>query len=418
MAKTYTEYAYFKTVIISPIVPTGLKLDQTGNTVRLSWLDSSNYEDGFVIQRKNGSGSWKTLYFVGENKDLFVDYGPFTDGETYYYRVSSYIVLPNQKYLISDPSSEASLKLAISSASADSESLVEVEFGNSISISIDLHYSLKAYIKDASATEEYLWFVDGDCVSLSGHNDYADLFALKLGTSKIVIKKANSSGESTINITVSRDEIESNPALPTNLRVMSLGASEIQLLWNYSLDSVISHFEVYRVEKTGSSSKNNLIDFTDLTKNRIATVPFDSLQSVYNLHDYGLKSGTIYIYAVVAISKYDKSSLYNGKSEYDYIYNKKYILAGTQSGKITVDPSLAYVSPGSSLYIGIFSESSLAFSSIEWTIDQNNSGSELKTTDEEVAYFEASDKSISKDIVKVQADSYSATARIIVTETI
>ena len=326
--------------------------------------------------------------------------------------------MSNQNYLVSSASAEASLTMVMSSASVGEQSIVEVEFGATASISLEAHEKIRVYVKDASSIVDYLWFSDSESFTLSGHDDYADVFALKIGSGTIRAKKADNTGEAILNITVTRDEIEDNPSQVSNLRARSTSSSSIEVLWNYDDGADISHFEIYRLKRTGASSKNSLINFSDLTENRVGVVPFDSSESIYNFYDYGLKAGSTYIYAIAAFSKYNKISLYIGDEEYDYVGNRKYVYVGTESSDIEIDPAIAYVSPGSSLYLGILNPSGKSLSTIEWTIEENNSGSSLRTSDEDVTYFEASDRSISKDGVKVQADSDSAKARIIVTETI
>lgn len=414
MSKTYTEYSYFNSVIISPSIPTNLKLDQIENNVRLSWLDSATYEDGFIVERKKENGQWKRLYFVQKNHDLFIDYSNFSNSDTYYYRIRSYIILSNQHYLISPPSEEKSITISISSFSSD-ENAIEIEFGNISSYSVYLNEKIRIYIKDFSVNSEYVWFNDAKSFSMSSHGQYADLFPIEKGSGTVVVKRSDDNLSAILNINVLSSEIEDNPAVPLNLRSVSNGNSSICILWNYSED--ISHFEIYRIEKTSSSSKNNLIDYSDLNKNKISFVGFDPLKSIYNFYDYGLKTDTTYLYAVVAISRNNKSSLYRGKNRYDYILNKKYISVKTDYSEISIEPSLAYVEPGSSLYMSINSEIE-SFSNVNWSICTNNSESELINSDKESVYFNASDKNICKDDVIVEADSYSAKSRIIITETI
>jgi len=419
MSRTYSQYSYFNTVIFSPVAPSGLRLDQVGNTVAISWLDNSTYEDGFIIERKTSSGSWRKIYFVDEKKDFFTDYGPFTNGETYYYRVSSYIILPNQKYLISDASTEANLIIILTTASVDAESIVEIEFSSTSSISLDLKEKVRVYVKDAVESVDYLWFSNSSSFSVAGHGEYADIFAVGIGSGTVKVKKRDNSGEAILNITVTREVIEDNPAQVNNLRARALTNSSLEILWNYDSDPdiPISHFEIYRIKRISSSSAGLLV-VPGETTNRVGVVAFDSLESVYNFYDYGLESGQSYVYTVVAISKYNISSMYDKGDLYDYVVNKQYVISATVESDIEIKPTLAYVSVGGSLYLGIYNPQDKTLSNITWEIEQNESGSILRSDDEEVTYFEASDKSISQDDIKVQADSDIARARVIVTETI
>ena len=416
MPRVYSDYSYFDAVIFSPGIPEDLKLDQIGDSIRLSWLDSTEYEDGFVVERKIYGGSWESLYYVDKEKDFFVDYGPFIDGQIYYYRVKSYLVLSNQHYLVSAPSNIAVITFN-SSIVANNSNIIEIEFNQTDSLSIDIQQNARIYIKNSNELSEYLWFLNGDCVSLTGKGEYADIIPLSVGTGVIIAKTKDSSQEAILNITITQDEINENPTFAKNLRLMQLNNSSIRVLWNYDSnpDPSISHFYIYRIEKTGSSSKHNLIDFSDLSKNRIGTVSFDNALSIYSFDDNGLKSGTSYIYTVVAISKYNKSSLYVQNNQYDYVGNKKYVIGSSANSDIEIDPSVAYVSPGSGIYLGILNPSNKVLSP-EWEIEDNVSDSLLKDSSASTIYFEASDKSISKDSVVVRSGQDIARAKVIVTE--
>lgn len=420
MPRICSEYAYFQTIIISPIVPTDLRLDQIGNAIRLSWLDRSSYEDGYMIERKELGGSWQKLYFVNEKIDYFTDYGPFTNGQTYNYRVSAFIILPNQDYLFSTPSDEDSITVVLSSASVDEENIVEVEFGETYSIVLDIKEKIRIYVKDPSETMDYLWFSDDDFISVSGAGDYVDVFAIEAGAGTVRVKKRDDSGEAIINISVICETINVNPEQVKNLRARALNNSCIELLWNYDSENnpEVSFFEIYRIERTGSTSIQNLVDFSDLNKNKVGVVPFDSTEAIYNFYDYGLRSDRAYLYLIAAISRYNRNSLYVQDEQYDYISSKNYSAARTISSDIEISPSLLYVKAGEFLYLGILNEKKKTFSDIEWSIEENNSGSTLRSNTSEVAYFEASDKSVSEDIVKIQAGGDVSRAKVIVTEII
>ncbi len=85
---------------MSPINPMNLTKVTNELNVRLSWLDKSSNEDGFVIERKTNDGAWEEYYKVGPNVTLFVenlrDYNT-----TYTYRVCSF-----NKFTKSAPSNE------------------------------------------------------------------------------------------------------------------------------------------------------------------------------------------------------------------------------------------------------------------------------------------------------------------------
>jgi len=60
----------------------------TGSGVQLTWEDNSSDETGFRVERRtNADGSYGTVGTVGSNVTGFLDPGPFTAGNVYYYRV-------------------------------------------------------------------------------------------------------------------------------------------------------------------------------------------------------------------------------------------------------------------------------------------------------------------------------------------
>ncbi|MCY2953200.1 MAG: PA14 domain-containing protein, partial [Planctomycetota bacterium] len=77
-----------------PAAPTDLTAESTTNVVKLTWVDASNNEDGFKIERRLGTGAWteiadrtyaQTSY---PGSPTFTDYPPAAG--TYSYRVYSY----------------------------------------------------------------------------------------------------------------------------------------------------------------------------------------------------------------------------------------------------------------------------------------------------------------------------------------
>lgn len=76
---------------VSPTVPSGLNAAAvSSNQIDLSWIDSSNNESGFKIERKIGAGGiYSQIADVGANIGTYSDMG-LNAGTTYYYRVRGY----------------------------------------------------------------------------------------------------------------------------------------------------------------------------------------------------------------------------------------------------------------------------------------------------------------------------------------
>lgn len=82
-----------------PAAPTGLTaLPVTGDpkAVKLSWQASSSDIDGYIVERKAGSGDWEMSSTVGANKTNVVENG-LSAGQSYSYRVVAYNMFLNSK---------------------------------------------------------------------------------------------------------------------------------------------------------------------------------------------------------------------------------------------------------------------------------------------------------------------------------
>ncbi|MDI6791353.1 MAG: Ig-like domain-containing protein [bacterium] len=81
-----------------PSVPTNLRV--TGRSIAhiaLSWLDTSNNETGFVIERKTQGGSYSEIVTVSTGVTTYADTG-LPDNTTFFYRVKAYNLLGSLGY--------------------------------------------------------------------------------------------------------------------------------------------------------------------------------------------------------------------------------------------------------------------------------------------------------------------------------
>lgn len=73
-----------------PLPPSNLEAEIVSPThIRLTWWDNSTDEDGFLIERKTSSSSWKQIGYTPPDVNVYNDEG-LTPGETYYYRIRAY----------------------------------------------------------------------------------------------------------------------------------------------------------------------------------------------------------------------------------------------------------------------------------------------------------------------------------------
>ena len=84
----YSNEPFATTLLDAPAPPSGLTITSVlSNRVSLSWVDNSNNETGFKIQRKKGvTGTYATITTTAANVTSYND-SSVTDGTVYYYRV-------------------------------------------------------------------------------------------------------------------------------------------------------------------------------------------------------------------------------------------------------------------------------------------------------------------------------------------
>ena len=79
-----------RTPDVAPNAPSGLLVSSVlDGQAELSWVDNSNNEDGFIVQRSSDNVSFETVGTVGRNISFYADRNQRT-GTTNYYRVAAY----------------------------------------------------------------------------------------------------------------------------------------------------------------------------------------------------------------------------------------------------------------------------------------------------------------------------------------
>ncbi|MGQ9801671.1 MAG: DUF7948 domain-containing protein [Candidatus Saccharicenans sp.] len=105
-----------------PLAPSGLEaIALSASSVRLNWVDNAYNEDGFLIERKTGTGgSWSQVGAAGEDTTTFTDSG-LSELTTYYYRVRAYNNAGQSDYsneaMVTTPENRPRLRLPLSGIS-------------------------------------------------------------------------------------------------------------------------------------------------------------------------------------------------------------------------------------------------------------------------------------------------------------
>ena len=82
----------------TPEAPSNLSASaQSATSIRITWIDNSNNETGFKIERKTSSGSYSQITSVSANTTSYTDTGLSSDTR-YYYRVRAYNSAGNSAY--------------------------------------------------------------------------------------------------------------------------------------------------------------------------------------------------------------------------------------------------------------------------------------------------------------------------------
>ncbi|MCS7202050.1 MAG: fibronectin type III domain-containing protein [Dictyoglomus sp.] len=73
-----------------PQAPSNLKAEiLSEKRVKLSWIDNSNNEDGFILERKKDGETWKEVKNLGINENSYIDIS-LDPGTKYFYRICAY----------------------------------------------------------------------------------------------------------------------------------------------------------------------------------------------------------------------------------------------------------------------------------------------------------------------------------------
>jgi hypothetical protein len=418
MSIIYSQFSEISGLIFIPVKPLGLKLTQVKEMIRLSWEDNSFNEDGFVIEKKIDN-EWKISFFVPKNVNYFNDFGPFEFGNEYKYRVRAFSILQNQKYFFSVPSDEREITFYNYANLENNNELFSFSFDKDNYFYIDLNNIVKIEVEDYDENDVYDWFFDNQRISLINNNYYSYVIPMEIGESRISVKRISDKKIATLNMNIYLTENRKNPSYPKRIRANSVNNSMIDIFWKFDKnDETISHFDIYRIKWENSNSKNILVDYENLSLNRIISVPYDKEKQDYSFRDFGLLSGNKYVYTVVAINNLGLSSLYLGKEKFGYIENNRYVIVQIPKSNIDIDPPSAVLSPNSSRYFGVINNQKQSIVNSKWEIEDNNSESVLEFERLNSVSFRSSDKSFSEDTLKLTADGSSARSKIIILDVI
>ena len=65
-------------------------IPQSKSKIKLKWKDESNFETGFIIERKSVNGDYSEVGRIRKNEEVFIDETVHSSDESYIYRVYAY----------------------------------------------------------------------------------------------------------------------------------------------------------------------------------------------------------------------------------------------------------------------------------------------------------------------------------------
>jgi titin len=304
-----------------PNKPTGIgAVALACNKVEVRWYDNSNNEDGFKIERKEGSGSYSEIGTAPANSSSYTD-STVTAGKTYYYRVRSYNAYGNSDYT-------TEVNVTIPSCDTDIYSTGMITVRGTFSCDLDLGKETGSwdpptdfFWEQTTDVERYIDPMNGAKFYVVGNVNFDSITHSTLKTYSYSADKINGSNDSTNKIPTgtvvaaitdegrySKFKIEvygydliikfvtykeNEPSAPSNLTANATSCNNVNLTFSDNSNNE-SGFKIERKESGGTYSE-------------IATVPANTTTYA----DTTVQAQKTYYYRVRAYNAYGNSSYTN-----------------------------------------------------------------------------------------------------------
>ncbi len=222
----YTNQSSATTATPAPDAPSGAAAVAVGSDrIDLTWVDNSDNEDGFKIERHDGDGNFVEIAGVGANVSAYNDLG-LNSGATYTYRVRAHNVGGNSNYSNQAAATTDEVPPAAPSA------LSATANGTS---QIDLSWADNANNEDGFKIERHAG--DGNFVEIAtvGANvssfNNSGLSASTTYTYRVRAHNAAGNSNYSNEAAATTEDPPTPPAAPTSLTATANGASQIDLSW-------------------------------------------------------------------------------------------------------------------------------------------------------------------------------------------
>ena len=236
----------------TPAAPTNLTATALSTSqINLVWLDQSNNETGFKIQRLINS-VWTQVGTTDTNVTSWAN-GGLSASTTYTYRVMAYNATGD-----SPVSNQASATTqALSGPNAPTASGATSVTSSSFTANWSSVSGANAYQLDVSSNSAFSSYVSG-YQSLNAGNVVSRIVSgLSASTTYYYrVRASNANGTSSnsniVSVTTSAAADATAPTVPSGLTASAVSASQINLSWNVGTDSGGSGLAGYRVYQSGS----------------------------------------------------------------------------------------------------------------------------------------------------------------------
>jgi len=289
----YSACRYFTVAYTPPTPPTAPTLNDvvgTSNSVLLGWTDNSNNEDGFKIERKEGtSGTYSQIGTTGANVQVYQDSG-LQFGKVYCYRVRAYNSAGNSAY------SSGKCATTLSTPSLSSPSNGATINSNTVTLTWNPVTGADGYAikvsKISCGGDDVLYGTSVSCqqqlTNLSNGDYYWQVQAAAITYPGL------SAYSSCRSFTISYTS-PTTPTAPENLRVTEVGEGYVNLAWDPPSSnggSGLTGYKIYRGTSSGGESYYTTISGTTFSNTNVV-------------------NGIKYYYRVTAINEFGESNFSN-----------------------------------------------------------------------------------------------------------
>jgi alpha-tubulin suppressor-like RCC1 family protein/subtilisin family serine protease len=261
----------------------------SGTTINLSWMDNSNNESSFKIERKTGSaGSYSQIATVGSGVTTFSNSG-LNPGTEYYYRVLANNSVGNSTY------SNTAVAVTTAPPNAPSGLFANAVSGSQINLTWvdnstnETNFKIERKI-GVTGTYTQIALVAANATSYSSKN-------LSTGTQYFYRVRATNSGGDSAYSNEANATTMSKPLSPSSLAAATVSDTQINLTWTDRSNNETS----FRIERKAGAGG---------TYSQIATLGANTT----SFSNVGLTAGVQYFYRVRAYNAAGYSSYSNEAS--------------------------------------------------------------------------------------------------------